>query len=126
MKIALISFGYNKKTGIEILADNIMQQIYRIDNGNQYILIVNEFVQDFFKGAPGISKKVVKKMARSQVLKTLWLLFVYPIYSLAKGIDITIIFSEQATSHYLHLLKILYLLLIWGNSILKINMTKNE
>ena len=93
MKIALISFGYNKKTGIEILADNIMQQIYRIDNGNQYILIVNEFVQDFFKGAPGISKKVVKKMARSQVLKTLWLLFVYPIYSLAKGIDITIIFS---------------------------------
>ena len=32
-------------------------------------------------------------MARSQVLKTLWLLFVYPIYSLIKGIDITIVFS---------------------------------
>lgn len=32
-------------------------------------------------------------MARTQILKTLWLLFVYPIYSLIKGIDITIVFS---------------------------------
>lgn len=93
MKIALINFGYNQRTGIEILADNIMQQIDRIDNENQYILIVNEFVQDLYKSTPIISKKIVKKMARSQVLKTLWLLFVYPIYSLIKGIDITIVFS---------------------------------
>lgn len=93
MKIALINFGYSKKTGIEILADNIMQQIDRIDNKNQYILIVNEFVQDFYTNIPIISKKVVTKMARSQILKTLWLLFIYPIYSLIKGIDITIVFS---------------------------------
>lgn len=93
MKIALINFGYNKKTGIEILADNMMQQIDRIDNENQYILIVNEFVQDFYINTPRISKKVVTKMARTQILKTLWLLFIYPIYSLIKGIDITVVFS---------------------------------
>jgi len=93
MKIVLINFGYNKKTGIEILADNIMRQIDRVDKENEYILIVNEFVQDFYTSTSRISKKVVKFMARTQILKTLWLLFVYPIYSFVKGIDITVVFS---------------------------------
>ena len=93
MKIALISFGYNRRTGIETLVDNIMRQIDNIDKENEYILIVNEFAQEIYQSTSRISKKVVKKMARTQILRTLWLLFVYPVYSLIKGIDVTIIFS---------------------------------
>jgi glycosyltransferase involved in cell wall biosynthesis len=93
MKVAIINFTFAKKTGIEILADNIMQQIDKIDKVNDYVLIVNEQVQDFYKMTPRISKKVVTKMASSQMLKTIWLLVIYPIYSLIKGIDITIVMS---------------------------------
>ena len=73
MKIALINFGYNKKTGIEILADNMMRQIDKIDKENEYILIVNEFAQGFYKSTPRISKKVVKKMVFVKVTSTLGL-----------------------------------------------------
>jgi glycosyltransferase involved in cell wall biosynthesis len=93
MTIAFINFGYNKRTGIETLADNIMRQIDKIDKENEYILIVNEFAQDIYQSSSRISKKIVKKMASTQILRTLWLLFVYPIYSLIKGIDVTIVFS---------------------------------
>jgi glycosyltransferase involved in cell wall biosynthesis len=93
MKVALICFGYNKRTGIETLTDNMIRQIDRIDKKNEYVLIVNEFAQEIYQSTARISKKIVKKMANTQILRTIWLLFVYPIYSLVKGIDVTIVFS---------------------------------
>lgn len=91
MKIALINFTYGKKTGIENVADNIIQQIDKLDIDNEYILFVNKLAQDFY-----ITHRILKKeikIANKQILKTLWLLFVYPFYSFIKGFDITIIFS---------------------------------
>jgi len=91
MKIAIINFTYGKKTGIENVADNLIQQIDKLDLHNEYILLVNELVQDYYSTAR-ISRKEVR-MANRQLLKTFWLLFVYPIYALMNRIDITIIFS---------------------------------
>jgi glycosyltransferase involved in cell wall biosynthesis len=92
MKIALINFSYNQKSGIEVLADNIIRQIEKIDSQNTYIHFVNDFAKDYYIDTPRV-KKIIVKMAGKQIFKTLWLLFIYPIYSLIKGMDITIVFS---------------------------------
>lgn len=91
MKIAIINFTYGKKTGIENVADNILKQIDKTDLNNEYILFVNERVKDYYITSRILKKEV--KIANRQILKTFWLLFLYPLYSLIKGIDITIIFS---------------------------------
>ncbi len=91
MNIAIINFTYGKKTGIENVADNLIQQIDQLDIENNYILIVNELSRDFYKTNSIFQKEL--KSANKQILKTLWLLFIYPFYSLFKRIDITIIFS---------------------------------
>ena len=49
MKIALINFGYNRRTGVETLADNMMRQIDRVDKENEYILIVRKGSKREFK-----------------------------------------------------------------------------
>ncbi len=93
MKIAFINFSYNQKTGIEVFAENIMRQLEKLDKENEYILFVNEAAQGFYESTSRISRNVVRKMARTQILKTLWLMFMYPVYSLIRGIDITIVLS---------------------------------
>ena len=91
MKIAIINFSYGKKTGIENVADNIIQQVDKLDVDNEYILFVNEHVQDFYTTTRIFKNEV--KLANKQILKTFWLFFIYPLYTLIKGIDITIVFS---------------------------------
>lgn len=93
LKIAIINFGFNKKSGIEIVADNMIKLIDRTDNNNIYLLYINEFVKDYYIASDKIRKIVVKKMARTQILKTVWLLFLYPIITLFERIDITLVFS---------------------------------
>lgn len=92
MKIALINFTYNKKSGIENVADNTLRQIDNVDAENNYILFVNEAAKDYYTASSRIEKKVVK-MATRQIIKTIWLICIYPLYALIKGIDITIIFN---------------------------------
>jgi glycosyltransferase involved in cell wall biosynthesis len=92
MKIGLINFTYNKKSGIETVADSILRQIITIDSENKYLLFVNEAAKDYYVSSVRIEKKVIK-MAGGQLFKILWLLLIYPFYSLAKRIDITIIFN---------------------------------
>ncbi len=92
MKIALISFGYNRKSGIENVVDNVIRSIDGVDKENEYIMYINKYVEGYYPGSSGVSKKIVP-MAKNQMLKTLWLIFVYPLVSLIEKIDITVVFS---------------------------------
>jgi glycosyltransferase involved in cell wall biosynthesis len=92
MNIAIINFTYGKKTGIENVADNIVRQLDKIDQTNRYFFFINNHVKNYYEGYSRIQKKVVK-LATRRIVKTIWLLCVYPFYALIKGIDITIIFN---------------------------------
>ncbi|MHB8173818.1 MAG: glycosyltransferase family 4 protein [Nitrospirota bacterium] len=92
MKIALISFGYNKKSGVENVIDNMVRRIDRIDKENEYIIYMNKYVEGYYVNSPGISKKIVP-MTNKRAFKTIWLLFIYPLVSLIERINITVVFS---------------------------------
>ncbi len=94
LKIAILNFTYNKKSGIENVVDYTLRHVDKIDTNNQYILFVNETF-DYYINTVRISKKIIR-IANSQALKTFWLLFVYPLYSLIKGIDITVVFNGSS------------------------------
>ena len=91
--IAIISFGYDRFFGVENVTYNLIQQITKLDKKNKYLLFVNEHVQGLYSSSDNIKKIIVKKMASTQILKTLWLILFYPLISFIKRINITLVIN---------------------------------